>query len=142
MVLATGPVTSYLARAVAQVSESPLANVVGVIPGRRADEIVLFSGHYDHIGIVNPVDGDSIANGANDDASGTAAVIELARYFQAKGRPERTLLFAAFTAEESGGYGSRHFSEQVDPDRIVAMFNIEMIGKPAVAGANTAWITG
>lgn len=142
MVLAKGPVTSYTARAVAMVSETPLANVVGVIPGRREDEIVLFSGHYDHIGVVTPVEGDSIANGANDDASGTAAVIELARYFQAKGKPERTLLFAAFTAEESGGYGSRHFSEQLDPDQIVAMFNIEMIGKPAVAGLNTAWITG
>lgn len=142
MVLAKGPVTSWSARAVAKVSETPLANVVGVIPGNRPDEIVLFSGHYDHIGIVNPVASDSIANGANDDASGTAAVIELARYFKANGKPERTLLFAAFTAEESGGYGSRHFSEQVDPDHIVAMFNIEMIGKPAVAGPNTAWVTG
>lgn len=142
IVLAAGPVTSYAVRATARTAETPLANVVGTIPGRRADEIVLFSAHYDHIGIVRPVEGDSIGNGANDDASGTAAVVELARYFKAAGRPERTLLFAAFTAEESGGYGSRHFSEQLDPDRIVAMFNIEMIGKPAVEGPNTAWITG
>jgi Zn-dependent M28 family amino/carboxypeptidase len=56
--------------------------------------------------------------------------------------PERTILFAAFTAEEGGGYGSRHFSTQLDPDQIVAMFNIEMIGKPAVEGPNTAWVTG
>ena len=52
------------------------------------------------------------------------------------------MLVAAFTAEESGGYGSRYFSGQLDPDQIVAMFNIEMIGKPAVSGPNTAWITG
>jgi len=127
----------------------PMANVVGMIEGNRTDEFVLFSAHYDHIGI-RPVpedaiaDGtqDTIANGANDDASGTTAVIELARYFKRQPKPERTLLFAAFTAEESGGYGARHFSEQLDPDQIVAMFNIEMIGKPAVSGPNTAWITG
>lgn len=135
-------VRDFTVDATATLSEIPLANVVGVIPGRREDEIVLFSGHYDHIGIVQPVDGDSIANGANDDASGTTAVIELARYFHEKETPERTIVFVAFAAEESGGFGSRHFSETVDPDRIVAMFNIEMIGKPAVEGPNTAWITG
>lgn len=135
-------VAAYTVSATASVSETILANVVGSIPGHRPDEIVLFSGHYDHVGVVRPVDGDSIANGANDNASGTTAVIELARYFEAKGRPERTLYFVAFTAEESGGYGSRHFSGQVDPERIVAMFNIEMIGKPAVEGPNSAWITG
>ena len=124
------------------IESRPLANVVGIIPGRRADEIVLFSAHYDHIGIRRAVDGDSIANGANDNASGTTAVIALARYFKALGRPERTLVFAAFTGEESGGFGSTHFSQQLDPDQIVAMFNIEMIGKPATDGPNSAWITG
>ena len=119
-----------------------LSNVVAQVPGRRADEIVLFSAHYDHLGIQPAVDGDSIANGANDDASGTTAVVALARHFASLGTPERTLVFAAFTAEETGGFGSRHFSEQLDPEKIVAMFNIEMIGKPAVSGANTAWITG
>jgi Zn-dependent M28 family amino/carboxypeptidase len=119
----------------------PLANVVGMIAGNRTDEYVLFSAHYDHIGI-RPGGEDTIANGANDDASGTTAVIELARYFKQQPKPERTLIFAAFTAEESGGFGSRHFSEQLDPDQVVAMFNIEMIGKPAVSGPNTAWITG
>ena len=120
----------------------PMANVVGQITGNRTDEFVLFSAHYDHLGIVQPVDGDSIANGANDNASGTTAVVTLARYFADGPKPERTLLFALFTAEESGGYGSRHFSEALDPDQIMAMFNIEMIGKPAVDGPNTAWITG
>ncbi|MBI2403331.1 MAG: M20/M25/M40 family metallo-hydrolase [Gemmatimonadetes bacterium] len=118
------------------------ANVVGMIPGRRENEIVLFSAHYDHVGVGEPVNGDSIFNGANDDASGTTAVSELARYFKAKGRPERTLVFAAFTAEEAGGLGSRYFSQRLNPDHIVAMFNIEMIGKPSAQGPNHAWITG
>lgn len=136
-------VMSFSVRATAEVEEQGLSNVVATIPGLRADEFVLFSAHYDHIGIrSSPVNGDAIANGANDDASGTTAVIELARYFKDMGKPERTLLFAAFTAEERGGYGSRYFSAQLDPDQIVAMINIEMIGKPAAAGPNTAWITG
>ncbi len=138
----TVPEATYRITASATVTEQPLVNVVGTIPGRRSDEYVLFSAHYDHIGIREAVAGDSIANGANDDASGTTAVVMLGQYFAERGTPERTLLFAAFTAEESGGYGSRYYSTQLDPDQIVAMFNIEMIGKPTVEGPNTAWITG
>jgi Zn-dependent M28 family amino/carboxypeptidase len=119
-----------------------LENVVGTLPGKRPHEYVLFSAHYDHLGVLPAVGGDSIANGANDDASGTTAVIELAKYFAARGTPERTLLFAAFTGEEEGGYGSQYYSQQLDPDQIVAMINIEMIGKPGHEGPNTAWITG
>ncbi len=119
-----------------------IANIIGTIPGRRSDELVLFSAHYDHIGIVRPVEGDSTANGANDDASGVTAVVELARYFKALSRPERTLVFAAFIAEEMGGYGSRYLSTQLEADQIVAMFNIEMIGKVAAEGPRRAWITG
>jgi hypothetical protein len=133
---------SYEVSAVADAVEQPLANVVGVLPGRRTEEYVIFSAHYDHIGIQRPFRGDSIANGANDNASGTAAVVALARYFAAFGTPERTLLFVGFTAEEAGMYGSRYFSRQLDPDQVVAMFNIEMIGKPAVEGPNSAWISG
>lgn len=125
-----------------EVKEESLSNVVGKIEGKRKDEIVLFSAHYDHLGI-RGTEGDTIYNGANDDASGTTAVIALAKYFKEMGKqPERTIMFAAFTAEEGGGYGSTYFSQQLNPDEIVAMFNIEMIGKPAVSGPNTAWITG
>ena len=124
------------------VEQLTLANVAGKIEGKRKDEIVLFSAHYDHIGVVQPVEGDSIANGANDNASGTTAVIELAGYFSQQPQPERTLLFVAFTAEEAGGYGSKYFSRQLHPDNIVAMFNIEMIGKPFTGKPNSAWITG
>jgi len=119
-----------------------LTNVVGVIPGRRSDEFVLFTAHHDHVGIGRPVDGDSIYNGANDDATGATAVIALARYFKQLRRPERTLVFATFTAEESGGFGSQYLSRQLDPDQIMAMFNIEMIGKPGVEHPDLVWITG
>ncbi|MGY3053198.1 hypothetical protein ACVWYG_001396 [Pedobacter sp. UYEF25] len=125
------------------VEKMPLFNVVGMIPGKsKVKELVVFSGHYDHLGILKPVEGDSIANGADDDASGTTAVIALAKYYIAKNNNERTLVFAAFTAEEIGGYGSKYFSEQLNPDGVVAMFNIEMIGKDSKFGKNTAFITG
>jgi len=133
---------TYQVSHTANVVEEPLANVVGMIPGRRTNEFVLFSAHFDHIGFERPIYGDSIANGANDNASGVAAVVALAKYYASRGTPERTLLFAAFDAEEAGGFGSRHYSRQLDPDQIVAMFNIEMIGKQAASGPNTAWITG
>ena len=122
--------------------KTELSNVVAVLPGKRTDEIVLYSAHHDHLGIGESVDGDSIYNGANDDASGVTAVIELARYFKSKGRPERTLVFATFTAEEVGGYGSKFFSKKLDPDKIVAMLNIEMIGKTSKEGLNSAWMSG
>ena len=123
-------------------TEFSLSNVAGTIEGHRKEEIVLFSAHHDHIGIRSVVDGDSIANGANDNGSGVTSVIQLAHYFNSLPKPERSIYFVTFTAEEMEGYGSRYFSEQLNPDQIVAMFNMEMIGKPAVSGPNSAWITG
>jgi Peptidase family M28 len=127
-----------------ELTEQKLKNVVGVIPGRsKQDEYVVFSAHYDHLGIGKPdKDQDSIYNGANDDAAGTTAVMMLAKYFSAAKNNERTLIFVAFTAEEIGGYGSRYFSKQLNPDKVVAMFNIEMIGTHSKWGANSAFITG
>jgi len=126
-----------------EINEQPLSNVVGVLPGKsKKDEYVIFSGHYDHLGIGRPVNGDSIYNGANDDAAGTTAVIMLAKYFKALGNNERTIVFATFTAEEIGGYGSQYFSHQFDPSKVVAMFNIEMIGTESKWGKNSAYITG
>jgi hypothetical protein len=121
----------------------PLFNMVGMIPGKtKPDESVIFGGHYDHLGIIKPVKGDSIANGADDDASGTTAVITLAKYYKKLNNNARTLIFVAFTAEEIGEYGSQHFATTVDPDKVVAMFNIEMIGKASKFGENSAFITG
>lgn len=121
-----------------------LKNVVGVIPGRsKKDEYVVFSGHYDHLGIGKPdKNQDSIYNGANDDAAGTTAVMMLAKYFSEAKNNERTLVFVAFTAEEIGGFGSRYFSKQMNPDKVMAMFNIEMIGTESKWGTNSAYITG
>ncbi|RZL50450.1 MAG: M28 family peptidase [Pedobacter sp.] len=121
----------------------PLFNVAGVIPGKsKAKELVVFSGHYDHMGIVTAKNGDSIMNGADDDASGTSAMIALAKYYKKLNNNERTLIFVAFTGEELGMYGSTYFSKQLNPDEVVAMFNIEMIGKDSKFGKNTAFITG
>nr|WP_294874432.1 M20/M25/M40 family metallo-hydrolase [uncultured Pedobacter sp.] len=124
-------------------AKMPLFNVAGMIPGKsKAKELVIFSGHYDHLGIIKADGQDSIANGADDDASGTTAMIALAKYYKKLNNNERTLIFVAFTAEEIGGFGARHFSEKLNPDDVVAMFNIEMIGKDSKFGKNTAFITG
>jgi len=123
--------------------ELPLFNIAGMIRGKtKPNEYVVFSGHYDHLGIITPVKGDSIANGADDDASGTTAVITLARYYKKLHNNARTLIFVAFTAEEIGEYGSQYFAKTVDPDKVMAMFNIEMIGKASKFGENSAFITG
>lgn len=134
-----------------QLTEKKLKNIVGILPGKhkqkgqpdKTGEYVIFSGHYDHLGIGEADSkGDSIYNGANDDASGTTAVIMLARYFKKLGNNERTLIFAAFTAEETGGFGSQYFSRQFDAEKVIAMFNIEMIGTESKWGTHSAYITG
>jgi hypothetical protein len=126
------------------IKEKKLANIVGILPGKsRKDEYVIFSAHYDHLGIGKPnAEGDSIYNGANDDASGVTAVIMLAKYFSKLKNNERTIVFATFAAEEIGGYGSQYFSKQFDPAKVMAMFNIEMIGTESKWGTNSAYITG
>ncbi|WP_309613699.1 M20/M25/M40 family metallo-hydrolase [Flavobacterium sp.] len=117
-------------------------NVIGILPGKsKPNEYVIFSAHYDHLGIVSDGD-DKVYNGANDDASGTTAVIALAKYFKELGNNERTIIFVAFTAEEIGIVGSRYFSKNINPDEVVAMFNIEMIGTESKWEKNSAYITG
>src|SRR5215203_978429 len=123
--------------------ETKFANVVGVLPGKsKKNQYVIFAAHYDHLGIGKPSANDSIYNGANDDAAGITAVIMLANYFKKLNNNERTLVFAAFTAEEVGGFGSQYFSKQFDPAQVMAMFNIEMIGTESKWGKNSAYITG
>ena len=124
--------------------ESPLANVIGVLPGKsKKNEVVVFSAHYDHLGIGKPDDkNDSIYNGANDDAAGITAILLLSKYFKQINNNERTLIFVAFTAEEIGGFGSKYFSQNIDPASVIAMFNIEMIGTGSKWGTNSAYITG
>jgi hypothetical protein len=143
-ILADTVPTKFSIEAKHEITEQKLANVVGVLPGKsKKNEYVIFSGHYDHLGVTSkPVNNDSIYNGANDDAAGTTAVVLLAKYFKALGGNERTIIFAAFTAEEVGGYGSQYFSRQFDPAKVAAMFNIEMIGTDSKWGKNSAYITG
>ena len=136
----------------AKVTDTTLSNVVGILPGKsKANEIVLYSAHYDHLGVKPSIDvtpnnkasqSSKIFNGADDDASGVSAIINLANHFAKTGNNERTLMFTAFSAEEIGGFGSRYFSTHVEPTTITAMINIEMIGKPAVFGEGTVWMTG
>lgn len=131
------------------ISKKALNNVVGVLPGKsKPDEYVIFSGHYDHLGIGSPQEGmphtaiDSIYNGANDDAAGTTAVLVLAKYFKKQNNNERTIIFTTFVAEELGGFGAKYFSKQMNPDKVIAMFNLEMIGTESKWGKKSAYITG
>jgi Zn-dependent M28 family amino/carboxypeptidase len=118
------------------------SNIIGVLEGSsKKDEYVIISAHYDHLGMKKAGDGDLIYNGANDDASGVTGVLTLAAYFKEIGH-ERTLIFAAFTAEEMGLIGSTHFGKGIDATKFVAGINLEMIGKTPSFGPNTAWLTG
>jgi putative aminopeptidase FrvX len=141
--------THFSIEATNTIAVKKLNNVVGVLKGKsKPNEYVVFSGHYDHLGIGSPAEGeqhdatDSIYNGANDDAAGTTAVIMLAEYFKKMNNNERSIIFSAFVAEELGGYGSKYFSKQLDPELVVAMFNLEMIGTESKWGKNSAYITG
>jgi Zn-dependent M28 family amino/carboxypeptidase len=86
-------------------------NVVGILPGKtRPDEYVLYSAHWDHLGICEPVKGDNICNGALDNATGTGGLIALAEAHAKAGAADRTLVFLAVTAEESGLLGSEYYA--------------------------------
>jgi len=101
-------------------------NVIGVIEGKRTDEIVVVGGHYDHLGKYNGY----VWNGADDNASGTVAMMTLARACMATGeKPERTIVFAAWTGEEKGLLGSKYFTEHPYKKNIFAYINFDMIGR-------------
>ena len=118
------------------------SNIIAVLEGKsKKDEYVIISAHYDHLGMKKSGEGDLIYNGANDDASGVTGVLALAAYFKKVGH-ERTIVFAAFTAEEMGLIGSTHFGKGIDAAKFVAGINLEMIGKTPSFGPNTAWLTG
>jgi acetylornithine deacetylase/succinyl-diaminopimelate desuccinylase-like protein len=120
-----------------------LFNLIGYLEGRsKKNEFVLISAHYDHLGVKNDGEEDVIFNGANDNASGVTAVLALAEHFSKTNYNERSILFIAFTAEEMGLIGSNYFGKNIDPEKIVAGINIEMIGKESPFGPKTAWITG
>lgn len=124
------------------ITKKELHNVIGVLKGKsRPMECVIFSGHYDHVGIVSAINGDSIANGADDNASGIAGIIALATHFKKMDNNARTLIFVAFAAEEIGGYGAKYLAQKIRANEIMAMINLEMIGKSSKWGKNSAFIT-
>ena len=120
-------------------------NVIGVLKGSRPDEAIMLSAHLDHLGVRESLTGDQIFNGADDDASGCVAVLELARVLAAGKRPRRTIYFICFGSEERGGNGSRYFiaHSPVPLPQIVADLTFEMLGRPdAKVPAGTLWLTG
>ena len=140
--ITTEKVRSMSVKGSSTVKKNEFVNVVGLLEGKtKPDEIILFSAHYDHLG-AKEEQSDGIYNGANDNASGISAILNLAQYYANKGNNERTLMFAAFSAEEIGGFGSKYFSKQLDPQTITAMINIEMVGKASKFGPGTLWMTG
>ncbi|HWN17414.1 MAG TPA: M20/M25/M40 family metallo-hydrolase [Gemmatimonadales bacterium] len=115
-----------------EIERSATSNVLARYPGRgaRSSEVVMIGGHYDHFGIATPVDGDSIYNGAEDNASGTAAVLAAAEAFTRSGvRTSRSIVFAGFTAEESGLLGSQAFvvKPTIPLSQVAAILNLDVM---------------
>ncbi len=124
-------------------------NLIGIVHGSDptvADEVIVVGAHFDHVGVGRPVDGDSIYNGADDDASGVVAVLEAARDLASGTPPRRTVVFALFTGEEIGGLGSRWYLDHpaVPLEQTVAQLQVEMIGRPddLAGGPGNVWATG
>jgi Zn-dependent M28 family amino/carboxypeptidase len=117
-------------KAVSTFKEFESANVLGLIEGGELkDEYIVHTAHLDHIGIGKAVDGDSIYNGAHDNASGISAMIEIARlYSNLPSKPKRSVIFAAVTAEEMGLLGSKYLAVNppVDQQKIIANVNTDM----------------
>ncbi|HYX28045.1 MAG TPA: M20/M25/M40 family metallo-hydrolase [Pyrinomonadaceae bacterium] len=128
--------------------EATTTNVIGIIRGvdaKLSNETILLSAHLDHLGVRDGMSGDNIFNGADDDASGVTAVLELAEALAKGNKPKRTVVFALFGSEEIGGWGARYFQEHppVPIDSFVANLEFEMIGRADSAVApHTLWLTG
>lgn len=125
----------------------PAYNIVGILEGTDPDlknEFVLIGAHYDHIGTSTPVNGDAIANGANDNASGTTTVLEMIRYFAQARANKRSLVFAFFTAEEKGLLGSKHLAKRLKGEalNLYTMLNFEMVGVPMIDKDYEVYLTG
>ncbi|SMG39111.1 Peptidase family M28 [Arenibacter troitsensis] len=127
--------------------EKPAYNLVGYIEGRDEqlkNEFIIIGAHYDHIGNADPVADDNIANGANDNASGTTTVLEIARYFGKYKNNKRSIIFALFSAEEKGLLGSKHLAKRLKDQNLnlYAMLNFEMVGVPLVGKDYFMYVTG
>ena len=129
---ASMPALDLLFRTTSRRSEVTSSNVAAVLRGsdtKSREEYVVYTAHADHLGIGQPVNGDSIYNGAADNALGTAALIEIARAFaQLEQRPQRSVLFLAVTGEEKGLLGSDYFAEYPTVPRSQITANVNMDG--------------
>jgi hypothetical protein len=124
-------------------------NSIAILRGsdpKLKDEVILLTAHLDHLGVASAsTKGDRIYNGADDDASGTTAVLTLAHVLASGPRPKRTVVFALFGSEEIGGFGARAFlaNPPMPLNSIVANLEFEMIGRPdPTVPAGTLWLTG
>lgn len=108
-----------------------LKNILGCIEGKNNEEYVIIGAHYDHLGMDESLAGDKIYNGADDNASGVSAVLQIARAFMLSGeKPERTIVFALWDGEEAGLLGSQFFTSTCpDLSRIKGYINFDMIGR-------------
>ncbi len=108
-----------------------MRNVLGMIPGKNTKEYVIVGAHFDHLGIDPALDGDQIYNGADDNASGVSAVLQIARAFLASGQqPERNVIFAFWDGEEKGLLGSKYFVQTCSfLSQIKGYLNFDMIGR-------------
>ncbi|MFD2101698.1 M28 family metallopeptidase [Flagellimonas iocasae] len=127
--------------------KDPAYNIVGIVEGSDPvlkNEFIVIGAHYDHIGTIAPENGDYIANGANDNASGTTSVMEMARYFGTHKTNKRSLIFALFTAEEKGLLGSEHLAKRLHEQNLnlYTMLNFEMTGVPLQGKDYFVYITG
>lgn len=127
--------------------DRPAFNIVGVVEGNDPllkNQFIIVGAHYDHIGTIQEVDGDNIANGANDNASGTATVLELARYFGNARTNRRSIIFALFSAEEKGLLGSKHLAQKLKEQNLnlYTMLNFEMVGVPLKGRNYEMYVTG
>ena len=118
----------------AAVETRRLNNILAVIPGKKTDEYVVVGAHYDHLGIGNPVKGDSCFNGADDNASGVSAVLQIAKAIKISGKqPERSIIFAFWDGEEKGLLGSAYFVENwIEKEKIKSYMNFDMVGRGPV----------
>jgi hypothetical protein len=124
-------------------------NAIGMLQGsdpKLSSEVILLSAHMDHVGVNPGVPGDDkIFNGADDDASGCVAVLELARVMASGKRPKRTVYFTFYGSEEAGGFGARYFVNNLPfaKNKLIANLQFEMIGRPdAKVGKDELWLTG
>lgn len=122
-------------------------NIVGFKEGSDPilkKEFIIISAHYDHIGLISTIGNDSIANGANDNAAGSVAVLELAKYFGAVPKNKRSILFVFLSAEEKGLLGSKYLAKRLKDENLdlYVNLNIEMIGVPMQGKDHKVYITG